>query len=52
MKDIQFNFRKRKARIGDEEWKLLDENTGDIRIIQPVDNSEKFEFSMSGHCAN
>ena len=52
LKDIQFHFRKRKAKIGEEEWKLLDENTGDIRIIQPMENSEKFEFSMSSNCAN
>ena len=47
LKNLKFNFRKRKAKIGEEEWKLLDENTGDTRIIQPMENSEKFEFSVS-----
>jgi hypothetical protein len=51
LRDIQFNFRKRKVRIGEEVWNLVDENTGDTRIIQPMENSEKFEFSMSHNCA-
>jgi hypothetical protein len=44
--NAQFNFRKRKVRIGEEEWKLLDEETGSVKLIQPQENSEKFEFGM------
>jgi hypothetical protein len=44
--NAQFNFRKRKVRIGEEEWKLLDEETGGVKVIQPQENSEKFEFGM------
>jgi hypothetical protein len=43
---VEFNFRKRKVRIGEEEWKLLDEETGGVKLIQPQENSEKFEFRM------
>jgi hypothetical protein len=43
---MQFNFRKRKVRIGEEDWKLLDLDTNDVRIIQPKENSERFEFGM------
>jgi hypothetical protein len=44
--NAQFNFRKRKVRIGEEEWKLLDEETGGVKVIQPQENSEKFDFGM------
>ena len=45
--DMRLNFRKRKVRIGEDEWKLLEEKvTGDIRMIQPVENSDNFEFSI------
>ena len=47
LKDVQFNFEEGKVRIGEEEWKLLDEPTGDIRIIQAQENSDKFEFGMA-----
>jgi hypothetical protein len=46
LKDVNFNIGKRKVRIGEEEWKLLDENIGDVKFIQPVEDSEKFEFGM------
>jgi hypothetical protein len=46
LENVQFNFRKRKVRIGEEEWKLLDEETGSVKVIQPQENSEKFEFGM------
>ena len=45
LNNLQFNFRKRKARIGEEEWKLVDDVTGDIKMLQPVEDSEKYEFS-------
>lgn len=47
LKNLQFNFRKKKVRIDNEDWNLLEEETGDIRILRPVDNSEKFEFGSS-----
>ena len=31
-------------RIGEEDWKLLDLETNELRIIQPKENSERFEF--------
>ena len=43
---MQFNMRKRKIMIGDEEWKLMNEEADDVNIIQPVENSERFEFGM------
>jgi hypothetical protein len=46
MSNMQFNLRKRKVRIGEEEWKLLELNPNDVRIIQPKENSEQFEFGM------
>jgi hypothetical protein len=46
LKDVKFNIGKRKVRIGEEEWKLLDENIGDVKFIQPVEDSAKFEFGM------
>lgn len=44
---VQFNFRKRKVRIGEEEWKLVDNVTGNVQILQPVENSDKYEFGVS-----
>jgi len=49
---LQFNFGKRKVKIGDEEWKLLDEESGDVKIIQPAENSEQFQFGLSAPCAS
>jgi hypothetical protein len=46
LNNINFNLRKRSARIGDEQWKLLDEEVGNIRMIQPIENSDKFEFGI------
>ena len=45
--NMHFNFVKRRVRIGNEEWKLLNDGPGYIRIIQPRENSEKFEFCMT-----
>jgi len=46
LNNVQFNLRKRKVRIGDEEWKLVDGVTGDIKVIQPIEDSEKYEFGI------
>ena len=46
---MQFNFRRRKVRIGEEEWKLLDLETKDVRMIQAKENSERFEFGNYFH---
>lgn len=43
---MQFNFRKRKVRLEDEEWKILDLETKDVRMIQAKENSERFEFGI------
>jgi len=42
----QFNFRKRKVRFGEEEWKLVDTLTGEVMVIQPVEDSDKYELGM------
>ena len=46
LRDMEMNFNKRKAKIGGEEWKLLYQETGDVRIIQAREGSEKFEFGL------
>jgi len=43
---VHFNFRKKKVRIGEEEWKLVDGLTGDIKVIQPVEDSDQYEFGI------
>ena len=45
--NVQFNLEANKARIRDEEWKLVKEEMGDIKLIQPKENSEKYEFGWS-----
>lgn len=47
---MQFNLRKRKVRIGEEEWKLVDGVTGDISVIQPVEDSDNYEFGIASNC--
>jgi hypothetical protein len=47
---VQFNLKKRKVRIGEEEWKLVDGVTGDINVIQPVEDSENYEFGIVPNC--
>jgi hypothetical protein len=46
---VQFNLKKRKVRIGEEEWKLVDGVTGDICVLQPVEDSDNYEFSIASH---
>lgn len=47
LETAQFNLRKRKVRIGGEEWQLLEEEVGDIRVIQPREGCENFELGMT-----
>jgi len=44
---VKFNFQRRRIRIGDEEWKLMEENIGDVRLIEPIEDSAEFGFGMS-----
>jgi hypothetical protein len=46
LSEVKVNVRKRKVRIGEEEWKILEQETGDVRLIQPCENNEKYEFGM------
>jgi hypothetical protein len=46
LEDVQLNFRNQKARIGGEQWKLLSQESGDVRIIQGCKDSEEYEFGL------
>jgi hypothetical protein len=46
LEDVQLNFRKQKARIGGEQWKLLSQESGDVRVIQGCKDSEEYEFGL------
>jgi hypothetical protein len=47
LENVQFSLEAKKVRINEQEWKLAPEETGDIKLIQPRENSEKYEFGMS-----
>jgi hypothetical protein len=46
LENAQFNLRKRKVRIGEEEWQLIEEDVDDIRVIHSRENSENFSLGI------
>ena len=43
---VKFNFQRRRIRIGEEEWKLMEESIENVRLIRPIENSEEFGFGI------
>ena len=47
VQNIQINLRKRKIRIGEEKWKLLDQEVGNVKILRPLDGTDKYGLGNS-----